>query len=116
ARPRPAALGAGRRVALLAIARRPRPRRREGHPALARGRGPEVRHRIESRDRYENDSPGCRRTSNRPSKNWVTPWTLTLSAGLTNVTVVPTGTRRWVGAMASTAVDSVVPTVLVAAL
>src|SRR3954469_2427606 len=65
---------------------------------------------------YENDSPGCRRTSNSPSKNWVTPRTLTLSTGLTNVTVVPTGTRRWVGAIALTAVDSVVPTVLVAAL
>src|SRR5690242_10692026 len=48
--------------------------------------------------------------SKRPSKNCVAPCTLTLSAGLTNVTVVPTGTRRCVGAIALTAADSVVPT------
>ena len=39
-----------------------------------------------------------------------------LVAGLVNVTVVPRGTRRCVGAMPLTAVDSVAPTVLVAAL
>ena len=66
------------------------------------------------RNVYRKDSPGLSRTSNSPSKNCVAPRTFTLSAGFVNVTVVPTGTRRWVGAIASTAVDSTVPTCPVA--
>ncbi len=46
------------------------------------------------RNVQRNDSPGCSRTSNSPSKNCVAPWTFALSTGLVNVTVVPTGTRR----------------------
>ena len=62
------------------------------------------------------DSPGASRKLNSPSKNCVAQCVLTLLAGFVNVTVVPTGTRRCVGAMPLTAVDSVAPTVLVAAL
>ena len=62
------------------------------------------------------DSPGASRKLNSPSKNCVAQWVFGLLAGLVNVTVVPTGTRRCVGAMPSTAVDSVAPTVFVAAL
>src|SRR2546430_17564425 len=52
---------------------------------------------------------------NSPSKNCVAQCTFGLVAGLVKVTMVPTGTRMWVGAIAFTAVDSVAPTSPVAA-
>src|SRR5213082_693470 len=51
---------------------------------------------------------------NSPSKNCVAQCTFGLVAGLVKVTMVPTGTRMWVGAIAFTAVDSVAPTTPVA--
>src|SRR5437867_13258139 len=51
---------------------------------------------------------------NSPSKNCVAQCTFGLVAGLVKVTMVPTGTRMWVGAIAFTAEDSVAPTTPVA--